>query len=368
MTRVDELVLIPQPTKEELNKRQLLDYKSQRKDCLEWLLALGKDPKEAEGYAFQTVSNRAYRMDKFYRWVWKQEQGYTTDINHAHADNWLQYLARLDKSNAHKDNCRKAVRMLFKWKRYEFGMDEWEPQLSFSTNDGTTTPRDYLTKEERSMIREAALEYGTVPAYDNLCPEERSRWKAYLAQRFEKPKSEIEPSDWERANGWKIPSLVWTSLDAALRPIEVERAVEGWVDIENSVLRIPKEDSSKNEGNWIVSLQDRTAEILERWMEERETYTMYDDTQSLWLTRQGNEYQSGTLRHVLDKLCEIAGIETENRKMSWYSIRHSTGTYMTREEDLAAAQTQLRHKSPETTMRYDQVPIEDRKDALDRMG
>lgn len=38
-----------------------------------------------------------------------------------------------------------------------------------------------------------------------------------------------------------------------------------------------------------------------------------------------------------------------------------------REEDLAAAQSQLRHKSPRTTMRYDQTPVEDRQDALDRM-
>jgi integrase len=71
---------------------------------------------------------------------------------------------------------------------------------------------------------------------------------------------------------------------------------------------------------------------------------------------------------VIGKLCEIAGINTDNRHMSWYSIRHSVGTYMTREEDLAAAQAQLRHKSPETTMKYDQTPVEDRRDALDRMG
>ena len=54
--------------------------------------------------------------------------------------------------------------------------------------------------------------------------------------------------------------------------------------------------------------------------------------------------------------------------MSWYTIRHSVGTHMTREEDLAAAQAQLRHQSPETTMKYDQTPVEDRRDALDRMG
>lgn len=41
---------------------------------------------------------------------------------------------------------------------------------------------------------------------------------------------------------------------------------------------------------------------------------------------------------------------------------------MTREEGLAAAQAQLRHKSEQTTMKYDQTPVEDRKDALERMG
>lgn len=368
MTRSDELTLVPQPSEDYLNKRQLLDYRSRREDCLTWLLAVGKKPDKAEGYAFQTVDNRAYRMDMFYRWVWQQEEGYTTEVTHTHADDWLQYLARLDKSNAHKDNCRKAVQMLFKWKEYEYGLDAWEPQLAFSTDDGTTTPRDYLLKEERSLVREAALEYGSVPGYNDLSPTERSRWKAYLAQRFEKPKSDVSPEDWERANGWKIPSLVWTSLDAGLRPIEVERAVTTWVDTDNGVLRIPKDESSKNRDNWIVSLQDRTGEILKRWIEERKTRAMYDDTDQLWLTRQANPYQSASLRHVLERLCEIADIDPKNRSLSWYVIRHSTGTYMTREEDLAAAQTQLRHKSPETTMKYDQVPVEDRKDALDRMG
>ena len=70
---------------------------------------------------------------------------------------------------------------------------------------------------------------------------------------------------------------------------------------------------------------------------------------------------------MLHKLCEFADIPYENRSMSWYAIRHSVGTYMTREEDLAAAQAQIRHKSPETTMRYDQAPVEDRRNALNKM-
>lgn len=368
MSSVEDLTLVTEPAAEQLNNRQLLDYRSHREACLEWLLSVGKRPAKADGYAFQTVANRAYRMDLFYRWVWEQEGRYTTQITHAHADEWLQYLARLDKSNAHKDNCRKALQMLYKWHQYQHGADPWEPQLSFRAANQTTAPRDYLTEDERTRIREAALEYGSIPAYSDLSPTRRSRWKAYLAQRFEKPVEAVSPSDWDRANGWKTPSLVWVSLDAGLRPIEVERAVTSWVDTENAVLRIPKEDSSKNYNNWTVSLRDQTARILSRWLDQRETYTRYDDTDRIWLTSHGNPYQSQALRYVLSRLCEIAQIDTDDRSLSWYVLRHSTGTYLTREEDLAATQTQLRHKSPETTMKYDQVPPEDRQDALDRIG
>ncbi|MFT4881787.1 MAG: hypothetical protein ACI9HI_001802 [Salinirussus sp.] len=35
---------------------------------------------------------------------------------------------------------------------------------------------------------------------------------------------------------------------------------------------------------------------------------------------------------------------------------------------LVAAQARLCHTSEQTTMRYDQTPVEDRQDALDRMG
>lgn len=255
--------------------------------------------------------------------------------------------------------------MLYKWLAHERGLGSWTPDITFSST--TTQPRDFLTLDERNAIRDAALEYGSIPSYNNLTAAERERWKRYLAQRFEKPKSEITPSDWEKANGWKIPSLVWVSLDAGLRPIEVERSSMSWVDTQNGVLRIPKEESSKNRDNWIVSLRSQTAEMLERWRDERLAYSAYDDTDAIWLTREGNPYSVSSLRYLLHRLCEIADIETETRKMSWYAIRHSVGTYMTRAEDLAATQAQLRHRSPKTTMKYDQVPPEDRQDALERM-
>jgi site-specific recombinase XerD len=368
MVDLDGITLVTEPSAEYLNQRQRLDYESVRKDCLSWLLVFGLKPKKGEGYAYQTVKARAYRMDAFYRHVWETTGGYTADVTHEHADAWMRELAEQDKTNAHKANCQKAVQMLFNWREHEHGLDPWDPTVRFSESSGASQPRDYLTRDERKQLREVALEHGSVPGYNDLSPEARDRWKAHLAQRFEKPKEEVTPADWDRANGWKIPTLLWVGLDAGLRPIEVKRAVVSWVDLQNGVLRIPKEESSKNTENWVVGLKDRTTEMLRRWINEREAYDKYDDTDTLWLTREENPYTSQSLGYLVKRLCEEAGIETDNRKLTWYSIRHSVGTYMTREEDLAAAQAQLRHKSEMTTMKYDQTPVEDRKDALDRMG
>lgn len=368
MTDLDGIRVVTGKSEEQLQERQLVDYRSHREKCLQWLLSVGKEPDTYDGYAFQTVKARANRLDYFYRWVWNEENQYTTDVTHEQADEFLQQLAYEDRSNADRANHLKSLQMLFKWRHHEHGMDEWDPAIRFHSNDSATQPRDYLTREERGLIREASLEYGSIPSYNSLSPDERDQWKAYLAQRFEIPKSDVSKAEWQRANGWKIPSLVSTSLDAGLRPIEVKRAKTYWVDLPNKLLRIPKEESSKNTDNWKVSISERTAEMLERWLEERPQYDHYQDTDALWLTRERNSYESKSLRDVLNGLCDIAGISTANRSMSWYSIRHSVGTYMAREEGLAAAQAQLRHKSVQTTMKYDQAPVEDRRGALDRMG
>ena len=368
MVDLTEITLVPEPSRETLNQREIVDYESHREDYLSWLLAFGKNPERGDGYAPATIAKRAYRIDQFYRWVWGEESRYTTNVTHDHADRWMKELAYGDFSNHHKSNSQKALKMLFKWRHHERGGELWEPTLSFSSSGTANNPRDFLTREERTKVREAALKHGSIPGYNDLSPSARDRWKAHLAQRFEKPKTEVVPADWKRANGWKVPSLVWTSLDAGLRPVEVERATVEWVDTANQLLRIPADESSKNRDNWTVGITERTADALERWITERTNYEKYAETDALWLTREGNPYSSQSLRYLLKRLCETAGIPTENRTMSWYAIRHSLGTYMTREEDLAATQAQLRHKSPTTTMQYDQVPVEDRRDALNRMG
>ncbi len=364
---IEGVVVVPDPTKRLLNARQVEDYRVHREKMIKWLLNLGKDPDKAEGYAQTTILRGAYRNDNFYRWVWNNEtDGYTTQITPEHADEYVEHLAYSNESNTHKANCVKSLKRLFKWRHHEFGDDKWTTDMTFSREQ--SSPRDYFTQEERQKLREAALEYGSIPEYRNLTPEERSRWKAYLAQRLDKPKSEVTPDDWQKANGWKITTLLWTSMDTGLRPVEVENATIHWVDTENGVLRIPREDSSKNQDNWHVALQDRTTRFLKKWLEERKQYDKYQDSDKIWLTRFGNPYQTHSLRYVLESLCEHANISTDNRKISWYAIRHSVGTYMSHVEGLGAAKAQLRHKSEKTTMKYDQAPVEERKDALDKMG
>jgi site-specific recombinase XerD len=362
--KFEGIVLIPGPTKEFLNERQLIAYKSHRENLIKWLSRTGKNPDKLEGYAYDTAKNYASIIDKFHRWAWEKKGEYTLNLEHSEAESYLRELAISDKeySQSHLKNVKLALMAYF---RFRNNKDEWDCEITISSSGGTNQPKDYVTIEERTDLREAALEYGTVPAYAALSPDERDEWKLFLAQRYGKPVKEVSPKDFKRANGFKYPSIVHTSLDAALRPIEVGRAKTYWVDIENAALRIPEKDSSKNEDNWTVSLRQETAEFLGRWLEEREMYDKYDETDALWLTRHGNPYGSSSLRVLLDNLRDIAGID---RELSWYAIRHSTGTYMTREEDLAAAQAQLRHKRVETTMKYDNVPVEDRRDALDRMG
>jgi hypothetical protein len=116
MNLPDDITVLTEPAEKFLNQRQLVDYRSEREDCLSWLLSFGKDPETVDGYALGTVKPRAYRMDQFYRWTWKQEGGYTARIIHDRADDWMRHLAQEDYSNTHRMNCQKkrknAVQMV----------------------------------------------------------------------------------------------------------------------------------------------------------------------------------------------------------------------------------------------------------------
>lgn len=363
-SKVEGIVMMSEESRNDLNQRQEIAYENHRKELLKWLSRMGKNPEELEGYAHDTAKVYASVLDKLHRWAWEHQGGYTLALDHQDADTYLRNMVMVDNeySSSYLNNIKLSLKAYF---RFRDDADEWEPSITISSDSGAKQPKEFVHQEERKAIREASLEYGTVPSYHALDPEGRKEWKMYLGRRFGMPMKQVGPGEFKRANGFKYPSIVHTSLDAGLRPIEVERAKTYWIDLDNAALQIPADESSKNEDNWSVSLRRETADYLARWLEERELYAKYDETDSLWLTRHGNPYGSSSLKHLLNQLREIAGIE---RELSWYAIRHSTGTYMAREEGLAAAQSQLRHQSVETTMKYDNISIEDRRDALDRMG
>ena len=360
------IVIIPSDNKQMLSEKESVDYHDYREKFLKWLLHIGKNPDKATGYSPYTVYESGYRAAAFDRWVWNEHDEYRLPPTPKDADGYLQEVAYDDLAQASKGKVEEMLKRYFRWLNHHHGVDEWEPDFSFQSG-GNSAPRDFLTVEEREEIRRAALNRGSIPSYNTLNSDQRSRWKPYIADVLQKPSDEVSPEGWDEVEGWKITSLVWTALDAGLRPVEVGKARVSWVDTDNKVLRIPKEDSAKNVGNWVVSITTRTASALEHWLEERERYERYDDTDSLWLTTHGNPYGSKSLGRLLRRLCEDAGIRTENRQMSFYAIRHSVGTYMTAERDLAATKAQLRHKSVRTSMKYDQVPAEERRDALDQM-
>lgn len=362
--KVEGIVMMSDESRAAVNHRQEVAYENHRTELIKWLSRMGKNPDQLEGYAYDTAKVYASVLDKFHRWAWEHRGEFSLDIDHEDADTYIREMVMADNeySSSYLHNIKLALKAYF---RYRDDADEWESPITISSDSGAKQPKAFLHQEERKAIREASLEFGTVPSYHALDPDGRTEWKKHLGRRYGKPMKEVGPKDFERANGFKYPSLVHTSLDAGLRPVEVERAKTYWVDPDNAALHIPADESSKNEDNWSVSLRRETAEYLTRWMEERQMYEKYDDTDALWLTRHGNPYGSSSLKYLLNQLREIGDIE---RELSWYAIRHSTGTYMAREEGLAAAQSQLRHQSVETTMKYDNISVEDRRDALDRMG
>jgi integrase len=336
--------IVPNKNEEWLSEKEIVDYRQYRKKFLSYLLRMGKNPQKAEGYSPYSVYATANRTAKLDRWMWRKDDTYRIPPEQEDASEYMEKIAFRDITESTKGKIMEALLRYSKWLQHKFNRDEWEFEWNFNSGGGETGRRDFLMKEERQKIRQAALRMDGNPAYG--LDEEGS-------------------SD---DTSWKFTSLIWTALDAGLRPVEVGRARTSWVEPENSMLRIPRKDSSKNIGDWTVSVTDRTATALERWLEEREGRGRYDDTDRLWLTQHGNQYGAQELGRLLRSLCDKADIEYEDRSMSFYAIRHSTGTYMTKERDLAATKAQLRHRSVRTTMKYDSVPVEQRKEALEKMG
>lgn len=358
-----------------LNQRQnvLLDQKFG--NFHRWMCTVGKDPNNNDGLSETTADNYLSRIDQLFRVMWTE---FASDIQltfpQTIADDVCEALKNDELtgndgeySESHKRKLNDTLQKYFEWQARTREKKSWSPPYTF--NDGPHRSPDSLTMDERRRMREAVLTFDTIPTYSDCSTEQRDRIKTYLAQRLEKPKTAVTPADWKQHNRrWKIPSLVWTSLDAGLRPIEVNRSNTTWPRLEKMSLHIPKEESAKNRDHWEVALRPDTVEALSRWMTQREHLSKYDDTDSLWLTRESNPWSSDSLNGLFDRLCEAAEIDRTNRRLSWYSIRHSVGDYMTEEGDLGQTKEQLRHKSLESTLQYRSPSIENRQSTLEKMG
>lgn len=366
--------IISETSKSSLNARQQQLYAQEMSEFYEWMCTSGRDPSHNQGLATTTASNYISWMDKVFRRTWERRETTTVQFPPELADEYCTFLSKdqITKANgkaysvAHKRKVNDTIQKYHEWREETKGGKSWDPPVKF--NDRNHNKADSFTIKERRKLKEAVLTYDTLPTYSDCSPEQRERLKIYLSQRLEIPKEEVSPSDWKRVNtSWERPSLLWTTFDTGLRPIEVERAVPEWLRLEKGSIFIPKEEAAKNRDNWEVALHPRTVRALKRWIAERAHLTKYDDTEHLWLTRNGNPWSSRGLNYFLRQVCDEAGIDQTNRWIVWYSIRHTVGEYMTDRGGLAETNAQLRHESLQSTLRYTDPSLSTRESTLEEL-
>jgi integrase len=363
---VENIKLVTEPAETRLNPREEIAYREHRRQIAEWMVSVGKQPDRAEGFSLTTVRARMYRLDKFYRFVWNESGGFTTRITTGHADAWMQQLANSDYARSYKADCQKAVKTLFKWQRSQGDEVQWEPQITFSDPSVNKIEKDVLSSDEWSRVRDAVLDYGSIPGYRSVTPEERSEINAMLAQRFEKPKTQVGPDDWERANSFKFASMFWLGMDLGLRPSEIAKIRVSWLDMDNELVRVPRRESVKNNEPWTCPMLRETADYLRLWIEERAGLEKYEGRELVWLTKFENPYSSWSVNYHWRKIRELAEIDAEHRNMPYYSLRHTQGTNITEEAGIANAGAQLRQRSTRSTEKYLHARQEKQKEALEK--
>lgn len=347
-------------------------------DYYTWLRKCGRNPTRNKPLAPNGAANYHSRIDQLYRFTLEFDDlraGYR--LTNAHAD---ELIRRLDNDEIRKrsgdkyDSAskRKFSDALQKYFTYLDDIDmiaePWEPNVVFV--DGDHTSAASLTFVECYQIRNAALEYGSLPSYYETNDDERDRINALVAQRLGKPKAAVTQQDWMAADtSAKVGSLIAVALETALIPIEIKHATVDWYNPKQQMFVVPEEHAAKSRPENELPLTDATAEALSKWLRERRHLETYDDTNRIWLNQHGNPYTSGSLCYLLRQLCETAGIDHENRKIAWYSIRHTLAEIIKEVGDLEEASDQLRHNELETTKDiYAQTNPESRRHTLEKIN
>lgn len=364
--------LVSQRSEEDLGEygqNIIEDYRDFKLQLLSWLHAYGKDPEKGNGLAMTTLESTHYKLETAFRWLWMTEEKYTKEFTPTHADDFIEGLAHspsMIESTVHHH--AKDIKRLFKFSNHVQGKNyDWSPEIELSQS-GTGDERQYLRRDAFKPLYEAALNHSSVKSYHNknMSAEERDQLKTFVSQRLGIPKENVGPEEFKQANTWKYPSMIATTLDTGLRPIEVGRATVGWVNLDDNELTIPKDESSKNEGHWNCAIKQQTANALSRWLDERDSYDKYDGTDALWLTQQAKPYSSSSCNALLERIRESGNVPIpENQDFSWYSIRHGVATMWANKIGPHHAKEQLRHKNVKTTMKYLHSNAEKRGSAVE---
>lgn len=343
----------------QLSSRQKGVYLSKLSWFEEYLREEGKDPNKGIGYADKSVNVRVSRLHRLMTWIWDDDP--TTDLNPSHADDIVSALNSdtLRKRNGDRyseGSKRKFVNTLQSW--FTFKDLDWHPKITFS--DGKPEAQaDPFSKRELERLWESSLRYEPIPSYNNLTPAERSRWRRYIANDLGKPTEDVSPDDWNKVNSlWEVPSLIRTVREAGWRPDLIERMPVNWYDASTHTIIIPAGEAPKNDSSWNQKLTNEAAYALEQWLEQRKNIERYDDSELIWLTREGNPMSSGPLNRLLRNLMEEAEIKPAGRNLVWYSFRHSIGTYLYYEyKDLKIVANTLRQESIKSADIYvDDIP------------
>jgi len=344
-----------------------------RGEFLDWMLEDGKEKDDGgrTGLSLSGAKNTLYRLDQVQRFCHNRFDHNPLDVTPQEAEEFADALIddEWPKRNGEPrsdDDKRKLIEALekyFEFQAEQNGQQSWKAQ--YKPSQSYYESYDEFRLAERFQLRETALEYGSLPAYSKVSPEQRTQIKRYLSQKLGVPMNEITPSDWERnSNGLHEASLIWAAFDLGLTPKEVSNATFDWFDLTAGTVNIPREEESKDRQDEDLALLPDTVQLLREWRKERKHLERYEDTDLIWLNQAGNPYSSGPLNRLLRQLCDEAEINIGNRKICWYSIRHSLGHYLRSMGDLYEANDQLRHASLETTKTYSNTIVEERRETL----
>jgi integrase len=334
------------------------DFENFKIDFLNWLVTTGKDTYRNEGFAESTTTTTHYKVEEAYRWLWSETEEYSKEFPQERA---TQLLDELMKFSDHPDSyiyiIEKSLRRLFKYFREEKNRElaEWEHEIPVEPSRGSDKEehiKDRFYPEEMNLLYEASLKEYSIKSYWNLSAEERQELKRMIAQQQGVAKTDIGPEEFKNASSWKYPSIIAVTSDLGLRPIEVGKMNKDWINLQQNEINIPAKEAVKSTTSWTCEISSKSRNALENWLQERQSYDKYNDTDYLWLTKYGNQYGSGNLNRMLETLIDRAGLEEGNRNLSYYSFRHGAASMWTEKEGLSKAAEQLRHASLKTTQGY----------------